>query len=111
MLPLLLGGVRDGSEQALELECPGQKGLCQLHLSGLDTVSQLACTPSSLSVKWGRQHPILGLHLRQADEMLLAPWWMRSGYLINEAVMGTTGHSLKTQWIKLNALVERNHWV
>ena len=59
MLPLLLGGGRDGSEQALELECPGQKGLCQLHLRGLDTVSQLACTPSSLSVKWGSQGSLL----------------------------------------------------
>ena len=114
MLPLLSGGGGDGlplTRTALEPECLGQRGLCQLHLRGLDTVSQPACTPSSLSVKWGRQHPILGLRLRQADEMLLALWWMRSGYLINEAVTSTTGHSLKTQWIKLNTLVERNHRV
>lgn len=100
MLPLLSGGGGDGlplTRTALEPECLGQQGLCQLHLCGLDTVSQPACTPSSLSVEWGKQHPILGLRLRQADETLSPPWWIRSGYLMNEAVMGTTGHSLQTQ--------------
>ena len=43
--------------------------------------------------------------------MLLAPWWIRSGYLISEAVTGVTGCPLKTQGIKPSAPVERTHQV
>lgn len=60
MLPLLSGGGGDGLpliRMALEPERTGQQGLCQLYLRGLDTVSQPACTPSSLSVKWGNSTP------------------------------------------------------